>query len=122
MKAWAPVALRPLAALTALVLAAHLLMLQEASLSLLPDKAPVVRVAAINTRTLTPAPTTPRCCQHTAGAPRREEAATRRKQAAPPRYGNSQPDARSGHRIKPGGTDTRAERIHNRSNGKFHEH
>ena len=59
MKARAPVALRPLAALTAFVLVAHLLMLQEASLSLLPDKAPIVRVAAINTRTLTPAPTPP---------------------------------------------------------------
>ena len=44
-----PLGLRPLAALTAVVVAAHVLVLREASLSILPGDAPQVRVAALNT-------------------------------------------------------------------------
>lgn len=54
-----PPGLRPLAALTAVVVAAHVLALREASLSLRPGDMGPVRVAALQTRAVTPPPPAP---------------------------------------------------------------
>jgi hypothetical protein len=77
-----PLGLRPLAALTAVVVAAHLLVLREASLSILPGDAPQVRVAALNTRTVPPAPPMP---QAAAAAPAPKPVAPKKPPPVAPR-------------------------------------
>jgi hypothetical protein len=54
MTAPAPLGLRPLAALTVIVVVAHALVLKEAALSLYPGDAPTMRAAALTTRSVPP--------------------------------------------------------------------
>ena len=49
-----PPGLRPLAGLTAAVVVAHLLVLQQASMSLSPGDAPALHTPPLNTRMVTP--------------------------------------------------------------------
>ena len=76
--------LRPLAALTAVVLLAHALALHEASLSLSPGDAPAPRAVAMNTRTVPPPPPEPAPAPVPAPRPPAPKAPKPPKPAAPP--------------------------------------
>ena len=76
--------LRPLAALTAVVLLAHALALHEASLSLSSGDAPAPRAVAMNTRTVPPPPPEPAPAPVPAPRPPAPEAPKPPKPAAPP--------------------------------------
>ena len=88
MNARGPVALRPLAALTAVVVAAHLLVLQQAPTALNFGEAPPGRASALTTRTVAPpAPVPPAPAAVATPAPRPQPA------KAPPAPKTAKPPA-----------------------------
>ena len=74
-----PPGLRPLAGLTAAVVVAHLLVLQQASMSLSPGDAPALHTPPLNTRMVTP----PAPVAEPAPAPKPSPPPPRKPPAAP---------------------------------------